>query len=110
MDSQTLLADKLRLEWERADNDKRADIWRRLPAHMRDIVRDLSDLTPQLVGLEGKRVEVEDIGDWHKHRFWVGRSTGWRPCHIEVKTRRSSGGCAASKQYRSVRVVAHSKD
>lgn len=52
------------------------------------------ELTAQLVGLEGRRVEVM-TPDGHKSRFWVGRSTGWRPCHLEIKTRASIGGCAA---------------
>ncbi len=62
-------------------------------------------LTPQLVGLEGKRVEVVDC-DGEKRRFWVGKSTGWLPIHLEIKTRRSSGGCGTwGTPFRSVRVV-----
>ena len=80
--------------------------WDRLSPAARDRIRDLSGLTPQLIGLEGKRVEIVDrYGD--SYRFWVGRSTGWRPCHLEVKTRRSMGGDPASKSYASVRVVDH---
>lgn len=52
-----------------------------------------AELTPQLVGLEGRRVEVA-APDGERARFWVGKSTGWMPCHLEVKTRRSSGGAA----------------
>ena len=67
---------------------------------------DPSGLTPQLVGLEGKRVEVcDNYGE--RRRFWVGRSGGWRPCHIEVKTRRSFGGMAADSHYREVLIVDH---
>lgn len=66
--------------------------------------RDLSGLSPQLVGLEGARVEVIDAYG-EKRRFWVGRSTGWKPCHLEVKTTRSYGGEAASKTYASVSVI-----
>ena len=52
-----------------------------------------AELTPELIGLEGKRVEVTTpAGD--KSRFYVGKSTGWMPCHLEIKTRASSGGCA----------------
>jgi hypothetical protein len=36
-------------------------------------------------------------------RFIVGRSTGWRPCHLEIHNRRSTGGGAASREYKSVR-------
>lgn len=51
------------------------------------------ELTPQLVGLEGKRIEVVTPAG-ERSRFYVGKSTGWMPCHLEIKTRRSSGGCA----------------
>lgn len=51
------------------------------------------ELEPRLVGLEGKRIEVcsRDEG---KRRFWVGKSTGWMPCHLEIARRNSSGGSA----------------
>jgi hypothetical protein len=55
--------------------------------------RDGSDLTPALLGLEGRRVEVT-MPDGERRRFWVGKSTGWRPCHLEIATRRSHGGGA----------------
>jgi hypothetical protein len=75
--------------------------WDSLTRAQREASRDLSGLTPQLLGLEGWRVEVEDeYGD--VRRFIVSRSTGWRPCHIELKTMRSSGGFAASSSYRRV--------
>lgn len=63
------------------------------------------ELTPQLNGFEGKRVEVVD--KWgEKRRFVVGRSTGWIPCHIELKTSRSSGGAAVmGAPFQSIRVV-----
>lgn len=63
------------------------------------------ELTPQLIGREGKRVEV--IDKWNeKRRFIVGRSMGWMPCHIERKTKRSIGGGAVmGAPFKSVRVV-----
>lgn len=59
----------------------------------------------QLTQYLGTRVEVEDrYGE--RRRFWVGRSTGWRPCFLEIKTRRSSGGSACDRDgYISVKVV-----
>ena len=54
-------------------------------------VRCPLELTPELQGLEGKRVEVTNP-EGEKRRFWVGKSTGWLPCHLEIKTRRSTGG------------------
>ena len=52
-----------------------------------------ADLTPELKGLEGRRVEVADSDG--KRRFWVGKSTGWRPCHVEISRKNSTGGPAA---------------
>ena len=56
--------------------------------------RCLFELSPLLIGLEGKRVEVTTPSG-EKSRFYVGRSTGWMPCHLEIKTRASTDGCAA---------------
>jgi hypothetical protein len=56
--------------------------------------RCFAGLVPELDGLEGCRVEVTR-SDGSKYRFWVGMSTGWYPCHIEVLRRDSSGGCSA---------------
>jgi hypothetical protein len=76
--------------------------WNRLSTGEREKIRDLSGLSPQLVGLEGWRVEVvTTYGE--KRRFIVGRSTGWRPCNLEIARRDSSGGGAAEQQYASVR-------
>ncbi len=53
-----------------------------------------TNLTPQLFGFEGCRVEVIST-DGEKRRFQVGKSTGWMPCHLELANRRSSGGHSA---------------
>ena len=67
--------------------------------------RCLLELSPLLVGLEGKRVEVTTPSG-EKSRFWVSRSAGWMPCHLEIKTRASTGGCAAyMPEGSSVRVL-----
>jgi len=61
-------------------------------------------LTKQLLGLEGRRVEViTTYGE--KRRFNVGKSTGFIPCHLEVHNSRSRGGVSAEKEYTSVRVI-----
>ncbi|RPJ39987.1 MAG: hypothetical protein EHM35_00715 [Planctomycetaceae bacterium] len=67
--------------------------------------RSTSELTEQLIGLEGRRVEVVDkYGE--TRRFWVGKSTGFIPCHLEIANRRSTGGPAVTgAPFRSVRVV-----
>lgn len=61
-------------------------------------------LSPQLVGLEGYRVEVEDMHG-ETRRFIVGKSTGWLPIHLEIARRDSSGGMGASREYKSVRSI-----
>ncbi len=64
-----------------------------------------SDLTPQLVGLERQRVEIVDCHD-EKRRFIVGKSTGWMPIHLEIKTRRSTGGGSVTGEpFKSVRLI-----
>lgn len=50
-----------------------------------------AELEPRLVGLEGKRIEVENA-DEGKRRFIVGKSTGWLPIHLEIANCRSTGG------------------
>jgi hypothetical protein len=63
------------------------------------------ELTPQLIGLEGKRVEVVDCHG-EKRRFIVGKSAGWIPCHLEIARRSSTGGCAVmGAPFRSVRII-----
>ena len=64
-----------------------------------------AELTLQLTGLEGKRVEVVDrYGE--RRRFQVGKSTGWMPCHLEIARRDSSGGPAVTgAPFQSVRVL-----
>lgn len=56
--------------------------------------RSAVELTPELMGKEGKRVEVKSANG-ETRRFWVGRSTGWMPCHLEIHNTRSHGGGAA---------------
>lgn len=68
-------------------------------------IRFNSGLTPELIGKEGKRVEVVDSRN-EKRRFIVGKSTGWIPCHLEILTRSSTGGFAVTgAPFKSVRVV-----
>lgn len=79
----------------RAGADHAAETASRCPA----------DLTPQLIGLEGRRVEVTD-SHGERRRFKVGRSTGWLPCHLQLANARSSGGIGVmGAPFESVRVV-----
>lgn len=66
--------------------------------------KPVADLSPQLVGLEGNRVEVEDV-DGERRRFIVGKSTGPLPIHLEIARRDSTGGIGARREYKSVRVL-----
>ena len=68
--------------------------------------RSQSELTRELLGLEGTRVEVVDrYGD--KRRFFVGKSTGFVPVHLEICRRDSTGGPAVmGAPFKSLRVVA----
>lgn len=75
--------------------------WDSLSPTERDALRSDAGLSPQLIGLEGWRVEVDD-NYGNTRRFYVSRSTGWIPCHIEASRRRSSGGPAADKRYKRV--------
>lgn len=64
-----------------------------------------AELTLQLVGLEGARVEIVDA-DGKRRRFKVGKSTGWMPCHLELANSRSHGGVAVyGAPFQSVRVI-----
>ncbi len=72
--------------------------------------RSNSELTPEFIGYEGKRVEVrhrwKPDGAIETERFIVGKSTGPIPCHLAMKTRRSIGGCAVTLgEILSVQVV-----
>lgn len=53
----------------------------------------------------GMRIECTDsFGE--RRRFWVGKSTGWQPAYLEVKTRRSMGGIACdSTGYTDIRII-----
>jgi hypothetical protein len=67
-----------------------------------------AELCPQLTGLEGRRVEVT-YDDGRTERFWVGKSTGWCPIHLEIKRRTSMGGCDVCGPFKSVRVVSDAR-
>ncbi|MCK9519673.1 MAG: hypothetical protein M0R74_11720 [Dehalococcoidia bacterium] len=67
--------------------------------------RSKSDLHPQLIGLEGRRVEVEDA-DGEVYRFKVGKSTGWIPVHLQLHNERSSDGPVVdSRPFRRVTII-----
>jgi hypothetical protein len=64
-----------------------------------------TELKKQLIGYEGKRVEVVDRYGI-KRRFLVGRSWGPVKVHLEISRRNAIGGFSASGDpYKSVREV-----
>jgi hypothetical protein len=72
----------------------------------RNKLRCPAELTPQLIGLEGNRVEVVDRHG-ERRRFQVGKSMGWLPIHLEIARRNSTGGPAVSgAPFQLVRIVA----
>lgn len=77
--------------------------WDALSPAQKDAIRDNSGLTDQLRGLEGWRVEALDAAGETPRRFYVGKSTGWRPCHLEIARRTSSGGSPARNSYFAIR-------
>lgn len=55
--------------------------------------RSNSELIPEFIGKERKRVEViTRYGE--KKRYIIGKSAGWIPCHLEILKSNSSGGSA----------------
>lgn len=50
-----------------------------------------ADLIPAFKGLEGRRLRVT-LPDGETRAFWLGKSTGWMPCHLEINSRSSRAG------------------
>lgn len=64
-----------------------------------------AELIPELIGLEGKHVEVTD-SDGNTRDFWVGKSSGWMPCHIELKSKKSPDGIPVyGKPFKSIKAL-----
>lgn len=62
------------------------------------------ELVPALAGLEGKRVEADYFGE--RIRFYVGKSTGWMPAHLQLKRIDSDGGEALiADEVKNVRTI-----
>jgi hypothetical protein len=67
--------------------------------------RSQTELYKPFINHEGKRVEVEF--NWgEKERFYIGKSTGFIPCHLIIKKSNSIGGAAllsdSIKSYRFI--------
>jgi hypothetical protein len=92
-------------EWSKLSDSEKAKLWPTYNMEQRKHLVDLSCLTPQLNGLEHQRVEAVRFNPHEVVRFYVGRSTGWRPCHIEIKRMTSTGGQPADPEYKSITVL-----
>ncbi len=67
--------------------------------------RSKSELIPEFIGNEGRRVEIIDKYD-EKRRFYIGKSTGWIPCHLEVlRSNSTGGGSVTGYPFKSFRFV-----
>lgn len=67
--------------------------------------RSQSELIPEFIGREGWRVEVvTSYGE--TNRFIIGRSTGFIPCHLEIKKSNSYGGVSVmGYPFKSLRFI-----
>lgn len=62
------------------------------------------NLSPQLIGLEGCRVRVT-TDDGEERCFWVAKTTGWMPGHLEVPRSNTAYGHPAQAHYKSVQTI-----
>lgn len=59
--------------------------------HLETGWKSKSELIPEFIGKEGERVEV--VTKWGEaSRFYIGISTGFIPCHLEISRNNSLGG------------------
>ena len=79
-----------------------AKTWEAMPPLEKLRHLDTTGLSPQLVGKEGWRVQVTPLGGGKPRRFIVGKSTGWKPVHLELAYRTSRDGPAADFGYAEV--------
>jgi hypothetical protein len=89
-------------EYERAVEEAR-------DVHVRTGYRLRCHLTPQLTGLEHRRVEVIDSHE-ERREFVVGRSTGFIPIHLELSSERAHcGEPVTGAPFSSVRLIDRSR-
>lgn len=64
-------------------------------------IKDTSELDPRFTDYyrTGQRVEVT-YDDGTTERFYVGKSTGWRPVYLKIHNTRSLGGSPIGKYER----------
>ena len=74
------------------NRDMTQNVWECVPHAQRERVSDKSGLCAELIGREGCRVAATLYRE--RVRFHVGKSTGWRPCHLRMHNVTSRGGDA----------------
>jgi len=84
--------------WRRLPPAARDWLWPRLSPTDKARLRDAADLSMQLIGLEGWRVEVITL-DGQTRRFNVGITDDWMPQHLELSNTRSKTGALAERKY-----------
>lgn len=86
------------------DNNAKYAYWRDADTIQKAALRDTSGLHAPFVGLEGCRIEVSERSGY-KRRFIIGKSTGWKPCHLEIARRDSHGGASLWVDFDSFKIV-----
>lgn len=81
--------------------------WDSMTNAERDALRDTSELNPQLIGLEGRKVRVTPKQMLRQSTFRVGHSTGWRPVHLAMRgnARGSSDIIGKNERFDSVTII-----
>lgn len=81
--------------------------WLKLSRQEKDNLRDTSDLHPQLVGLEGKKVRVTPKRKYGASTFRISLTTGWKPSHLAVRGNALSSSDLIHKDevFTSIRVL-----
>ena len=81
--------------------------WTKLSRREQYGLRDTSDLHPQFVGLEGKKVKVSPKREYGLSTFRVGITTGWKPAHLAVRGNAmgSSDIIRKDEVFTSIRIV-----
>jgi hypothetical protein len=68
-----------------------------------------SELIPEFIGKEGQRVEVVNAYN-ETERFYIGKSTGFIPCHLQIlKSNSSGGGAIMGYPFKKVTFLGHTR-
>ena len=71
------------------------ETWSNLSYTERQQLVDKSDLDKRFAPFYSSGQRIEVTYKWgEKERFYVGKSTGWKPCYLTIKRVDSTGGAA----------------